>query len=199
MSITAGETDAHWNYFLSVEADLERLSRYVEFDEANYECFSVEIARILMAAAAEADVVCKQICRKLNPRSKAENIHKYREEIAPAFPVIPRFEVLAPRYQLRLKPWDNWNEPNEAPLWWTAYNKLKHERHKEYKRASLKNALNAVSGLFIVCLYLYKEKAVLGELVPSPSILRPAEDRFGGVTHGGYEFGINYRLEEPDR
>nr|VFJ75657.1 MAG: hypothetical protein BECKFM1743C_GA0114222_108651 [Candidatus Kentron sp. FM]VFJ75929.1 MAG: hypothetical protein BECKFM1743A_GA0114220_108881 [Candidatus Kentron sp. FM]VFK21500.1 MAG: hypothetical protein BECKFM1743B_GA0114221_107901 [Candidatus Kentron sp. FM] len=26
----------HWNYFLALEADIEHLSRYVEFSEENY-------------------------------------------------------------------------------------------------------------------------------------------------------------------
>ncbi len=196
MRITSTKINAHWNYLLSVEADLARLARFIEFDERNYQCFSVENARILIAAAAEVDAVCKQLCQKLNPSSSADSINKYRNEIVQALPVFPRFEVLAPRYGLRLKPWDNWNNPSGAPDWWTAYNKIKHHRDTEYHRASLKNVLNAVAGLFVSCLYLYKDQAKLGELVPSPSILRPTEDRLGGFYHGGYEIGIAYNFED---
>lgn len=196
MAIQTTKIDAHWNYFLSIEQDLDRLSRFIEFDEQNYDCFSLEIVRLLIAAVAEVDVVCKQICQRINPASVADNIHKYRDEIMPAYPVMSRFEVLAPRYGLRLKPWESLNQPRGVPLWWTAYNKIKHQRHTEYRRANLKNVLNAVGGLFVACLYLYKDKATLGELIPSPTILRPSEDRFGGTTYGGFEFGINYLLED---
>lgn len=196
MAMGSTKIDAHWNYFLSVERDLERLSCFVEFDERNYECFSVEIARLLIAAAAEADVVCKQICRKLNVSSDATKLHEYREPILTAYPLVSCFEVRAPSYGLQLQPWSNWNQANGVPLWWTAYNKIKHNRDTEYHRANLKNVLDAVAGLFVVCVYLYKEKAELGELVPSPAILRPSDERFGGVTHGGYEFGIKYNLED---
>jgi hypothetical protein len=194
MSITATKTDPHWNYFLSTEADLIELSRYIEFDKRNYKCFSVEMARLLMAAAAEVDVVCKQLCLAVNPVSRANSINQYRGEILRAFPMIPQFEVLAPRYGLHLKPWLNWRRPNKPPDWWTAYNKTKHHRHTEYHRACLKNVLNAVSGLFVVCLYLYRDKAEQGQLVPSPIVLRPGGNRFMGVTHGGYELAIHYRL-----
>jgi hypothetical protein len=194
MGITSAKIDAHWNYFLSVEADLERLSRFIEFDRRNYPCFSVENARILIAASAEVDVVCKQLCRKLNPGSSATRIGMYRQEIVPALPVLPRFEVLAPRYGLQLKPWSNWSRPDRVPFWWTAYNKIKHHRDTNYHCASLKNVLNAVAALFVVCLYFYKDKANLGELVPSPSIMRPNEEKFGGFYHGGYEISIAYKL-----
>ena len=100
----------------------------------------------------EADVVCKQHCLARDPASSADNIRKYRHEIAPAFPVIPGFEVLIPRYGLRLKPWENWGDPDGVPDWWTASNKIKHQRATEYHRASLKNVLNAVAGLFVICL-----------------------------------------------
>jgi hypothetical protein len=194
MAIISGKTEVHWNYLLAIESDLERLSRFVEFDERNFDCFSIEISRILLAAAAEVDVVCKQICRRLNPSSSAGSINRYRDEILVAYPFVPNFEVLVPRYGLKLKPWINWSDHSGVPAWWTAYNKIKHHRDTEYLRANLKNALNAVAGLFVVVLYLYKEKAELGELVPSPQLLRPSEDRFRGTTYGGFEFGINYAL-----
>lgn len=194
MVITSKKIEAHWNYLLAIEGDLERLSRFIEFDERNFECFSIEISRILLACGAEVDVVCKQICKELNPNSSANSINRYRDEIRAAYPAVPDFEVLLPRYGLRLKPWTNWNEPRGVPIWWTAYNKIKHHRDTEYHRANLQNALNAVGGLFIIVLYLYKEKAEEGELVPSPKVLHVSEEHFGGVSHGGYEFGIAYIL-----
>ena len=194
MGIPSTKTDMHWNYFLSVEQDLEHLARYIEFHEDNYDCYSVEIVRLLIASAAEADIVCKQICQAINHNSTADKINAYREEIVPAYPVIAQFEVIAPRYGLRFQPWINWSRPNGVPLWWTAYNKAKHERHTHYAKANLKNVLNAVAGLFVACLYLYKDKAKAAELIPSPMILRPSEERYSGTSFGGFEFGINYRL-----
>ncbi len=194
MGIQTNKIEPHWNYFLAMERDLDALSRYVEFDKKNFDCFSIEIARVLLASGAEVDVVCKQVCKVIDPRSSADKINKYRSKIKAAFPGIPQFGVLLPRFGLRLSPWDEWNKANGVPVWWTAYNKIKHQRDSEYHQASLKNALNAVAGLFVMVLYLYKEKAQLGELVPSPQLLRVDRDHFGGTTHGGYEFGINYLL-----
>ena len=107
MDIKSQKVEVHWNYLLSIENDLENLSRYIEFDEKNFECFSVEIARILLASAAETDVVCKQLCLKLDPTSVAESINQYRNEIRTAFPKIHEFEILFPRYGLSLIPWDS--------------------------------------------------------------------------------------------
>jgi hypothetical protein len=124
MGIETHKIEPHWNYLLAIERDVDRLARFVEFDERNFSCFSIEIARVLFAAAAEVDVVCKQVCRSINTASSADNIHNYRDEIVPVFPKIPAFPVLLPRFGLSLTPWDEWNKPRGVPYWWTAYNKI---------------------------------------------------------------------------
>lgn len=177
-----------------MERDLEVLSRYVEFSAENFDCYSLEMARVLMAAGAEVDVVCRLLCKKVNPDSTADNINAYRGELLAAYQAIPAFEVVLPRFGLTLQPWDEWGKPNGVPFWWTAYNKTKHHRDSEFQRANLKNTLNAVSGLFVVALYLYKQEAEAGELLPGTQQLRAGERHYGGTTHNGYEFGVNYLL-----
>ena len=194
MGIITQKIESHWNYLLAIERDLDEISRYVEFDEKNFDCFSIEIARVLLASAAEVDVVCKQICISLNPRSKANDINKYRAEILPVFPGIPQFQVVMPRFGLTLTPWDEWTKPDGVPFWWTAYNKIKHHRDSEYHRAALKNALNSVAGLFVMVLYLYRDKAKEGELCPPPMLLRVDDNHSGGFVVGGSEITISYEV-----
>ena len=45
-------------------------------------------------------------------------------------------------------------------------------------------------------LYLYKEKARLGELVPSPQLLRADGSNFAGAVIGGQDGGIAYVLDD---
>ncbi len=63
MAIQSQRIEPHWNYLLALDAELVTLSRYVDFSEQNFNCFSIEIVRILLAAAAEVDIVCKQLNR----------------------------------------------------------------------------------------------------------------------------------------
>ena len=140
MVITVSKTPMHWNYFLAIERDLDVVSRYVEFDRRNFECFSIEIAKILLSAAAEVDVVCQELCRANGlPVGKIE---QHRTGVMNLFPSTRDFQVEIPRHGLQTKPWRDWRA-NEPPLWWTAYNKTKHARQSEYHRANLKNAINA--------------------------------------------------------
>ena len=196
MGIKSSRIEPHWNYLLALDADLVVLSRYVEFSDQNFKCFSIEIARILLAAAAEVDVVCKQLCQKVDATSSAGKINAYRTELKASFPVIPKLKVGLPRFGLTLQPWKEWNKADGVPVWWTAYNKVKHHRHTHYERASLKNALNAVAGLFVVVLRLYREKAQSGELVPSPQLLRLDGERHVGMAVGAYDIGIAYDIDD---
>lgn len=194
MAIHVRTVNSHWNFFLALERDLEQLSRYIEFNESNFACFSLEIARVLLAAGAEVDVVCKQLCKKLNTASRASSIGSYHSEITATVPNISSWEVQAPRFGLVLHPWDEWSNLNGVPFWWTAYNKTKHHRHTDFHLANLKNALNAVAGLFVVILHLYKEQAEEALLLPAAQLFRPHADHFGGTTFDEHEFGVNYVL-----
>jgi|SRR4030042_2799814 hypothetical protein len=194
MVILTGPSLGHWNYLLSLEKDLEVLSRYIEFSDKNFPCYSLEIARILFSAASEVDVVAKQLCVKVNPNSSASNINQYRDETRNAYPNLPNFKVTMPRFGLELSPWTNWNDTNGVPDWWTAYNKVKHHRNTDFDKGNLGNCLNAVAGLFVIVLYFYKEKAERAELIPIPSLFRVTDEHFNGTTFNEIEFGINYKL-----
>jgi hypothetical protein len=167
MAILSAPTKIHWNFFLALEDDIQRLARFIEFDAKNFECYSLEIARILLASSSEVDIVCKQLCLHFNPTSKANNINHHRDELVAAIPNLPDFQVLIRRHSLTLTPWVEWHDKSGVPYWWTAHNKVKHERHSHYQQANLKNALNAVSALFVLLLYLYKTDAEKGRLVSS--------------------------------
>lgn len=116
MAISVEPTPPHWNYFLALEEDVARLSRYLELTAENFDAFSLELARVLFSASSEVDVVSKQLCRKLNVESKADNIDKYRAEILYRFPQLPSSVVELPRFSLTFRPWDAWGQ-DKNPLW----------------------------------------------------------------------------------
>lgn len=171
MGIREEPTPQHWNYFLALEDDVVRLSRYIEFTTDNFDAYSLELARILSSAASEVDVVAKQLCTKLTGTTNAGNISKYREIIQPAYPALAEALVLIPRFGLTLQPWEQWT--NDAkPFWWGAYNNVKHHRHTKFSDASLKNALNSVAGLFVLLLFFYREESQNARLNPDPVLFQ---------------------------
>lgn len=49
----------HNNYFLILVSDIERVARYIAYEESNFQTYSIESARLLLAASSEVDVVLK--------------------------------------------------------------------------------------------------------------------------------------------
>lgn len=155
MGIHYEKTKIHWNYYLAIETDFEHISRYIEFSKENNNTFSIELARIIMSASQEVDVIMKGICKILGNK-KVDNINEYGDVIKEKLNGLINEEVFISRYGMRSTPWLNWKKKDENPLWWRANNKIKHQRVSHFREANLKNAFNALGALLIVNVYYYK-------------------------------------------
>ena len=173
MGIQVGPVRHHWNYFLALEEDIVRMSRYLEPAEGNFAAYSHELARIIITAASEVDVVAKLLCKKINPADKARTIDGYRKVIVPAYEALPGAIVTLPKHGLVLNPWEQWGQGDKNPIWWKAYNEVKHQRDVHFQSANLHHALNAVAGLFLLLLFLYRDEGRNGELSPDPVVFHP--------------------------
>src|SRR6266496_4486996 len=127
-------TYQYWQYFLALDADLETISRYVEFNPANYNTFSIEFVRLILAAGSEIDVVAKLLCELIDPTKPCKNINDYRSIILSKYPLFYLTPITIPRYELQLNPWGVWDGGVNPlnPGWWTAYNAVKHERSSNF-------------------------------------------------------------------
>lgn len=172
MGIEQKPVTSHWNYFLCIEEDISKLSRWIEPSESNFDCYSLEIARLLMTTSSEVDVVAKLVCKKINHKSKAKGILQYQKELVSKFPNVHKAKVAIPRFGLELTPWQNWQIEESPPIWWQATNKVKHERSEHFHQATLKNLLNAVAGLLLL-LILYYEVDIENLLKPQSCLLIP--------------------------
>ncbi len=171
MTIFHIEVPTHWNYFLCLEDDIEHLSRWIEFSKENESVYSIELARLLMTASAEADVIAKALCKAINPRSKADSIGAYQVQLLAAIPMLPSAEVLIPRYGKTFHPWSNWATAKLSPDWWMGNNKVKHQRAEHFREASLKNVLNAVAALLVLLLLYYR--STQHSIRPLPRLFLP--------------------------
>lgn len=151
------ETANHWNYFIALEDDLAKISRYIEFSQSNYKTYSIELAHLLLAAASEVEVVLKAICKKVDPENQHQSAKKLRETIQEKQVYMIGEFCTIPRFGLKLQPWKEWdNKGNTRPFWWAAYNDVKHQRGEKFENANLENVLNAMAALAIANLYLQR-------------------------------------------
>ncbi len=156
MSIQVNGNFVHWNYFVALEQDLGKVSRFVEFSEDNFNVYSIELAHLLLAASSEVDVVLKALCKLKAPAKEHRNINDYKETIKATLPSLIAEKAFIHRFGLELRPWSNWSG-EENPLWWRSYNNVKHQRDLYFREANLRYTLNAVVGLSLVVIYYYRE------------------------------------------
>lgn len=163
---------SYWNYFIELEEQFISTKRFVDFDKSNNGTFSIEYLKLLQATCSEIDVVAKIIAEQKAPTFKEfKNIQKWGFVIQNAYPNIGSFSAYF-NNDYNITPWANWkyerykgekNRTNyrlvpgcKTPSWWTAYNKVKHERTSQYKeqtnyvRANLENLISAMAALFIL-------------------------------------------------
>lgn len=160
-----------WDYFLSIEEDFIRTIPYVEPCEKNFDAHSIKYAKILLAAASEADAVLKRLCRVIADQDvKGERC--YRDTLIKECNVpLQAVTVGAFRYGMSAIPWDSYNPSNpRTPDWWSAYNKVKHRLDEGYEEATLKNAFHSICGLFVALLFLYRAEGYK-HLSPAPELL----------------------------
>jgi len=149
----------HWSYYFSLEDDLMETNRYVEICEDNFDTYSTQFTRLLLAAASEVDVVAKMLCKQIDPHGKPKNIDDYRRVIVPAFPAILAIQMGIEWNPLRIKPWESWARSTPTnPDWWCAYNGVKHERNANFKDGNLRNALAAIASLYCLVRHLEEDK-----------------------------------------
>lgn len=165
------ESNIHWRYFLSIDEDFGKLSRFIEPCQDNLKTYSLEMARVLMAATQECDVVLRILCDR-SGNSSCENEQGYRNYLLTCFPHISTVKVSCPQFKLDFTPFSSWQN-NKTPAWWTGNNKVKHQRQSHYTEANLKNVMDAISGLLVSNIYLLKDEENKIWLSPEPKYFKP--------------------------
>lgn len=167
----------YWEYFLALDADLERAVRFVAPEPTNFSAYSIELARLLFSACSEIDVVAKALCAQVAPQASRKNIDDYRTVITKEYPNFPTVKAAIPRYGLEFQPWMDW-QSGTNPVWWRSHTNVKHERTKHFPEANLKNSLNALAGLFLLVLYYYQPALYDHHLLPWPKLFHLHSDHY---------------------
>lgn len=179
-------TLTHWNYFLSLEKDLQELSFFIEFSEDNLKTYSTKLSSLFLSCSSEVDVVAKLLCKRLDNKTP-RNISEYKKTIIHHLPDITQDKVFLRQYSLSLTPWRDW-EQEPSTQWWSSYNKVKHKRDCHFNEANLGNVLSSICGLFILEIYYYSRILSDAEplsfpettlkLVPEPTLLSLDEKHY---------------------
>lgn len=166
---------SYWNYYLELEDQFITTKKFVEFDISNYATYSIEYLKLFQAVCSEIDVVAKILAEEYDTafkKIKNKNIQKWGYYLQSAYPYLETISALF-NNDYSICPWQNWKyekytdkngalryrllQGKKTPFWWTAYNKVKHERTSRFKygkanysRANQKNLIYALAALFVL-------------------------------------------------
>lgn len=162
--------------------DLKVLFEYIEPCEENLKTFSHRTYELLLRAATEFETNCKAILsangyQKLNGRLNITDYYK-----------IENSSKLS-EYSVKLYGWRNsdkiltpfiWklSNNNHTLDWYQHYNAVKHDRFKNFSKASLINVINAVAGLVIT---LYSQFSIHAFSSYAPGTFFTIDDGYSTV------------------
>lgn len=173
--------DNYWKYYQKLENDLIATEQYLSIDNDNKKGFSIAYLQLYLSIGSEVDVIAKRLSKECNESFSGDKIQEYCKEITSSLPNFKKEEIyLLFRNYDSIIPWNTWEyseitdingkrsiRSKDSPSWWKNYNKIKHDRmgaiskdkpdKKYYQLANQENILGALSGLYLLEMYLYTE------------------------------------------
>ena len=156
----------YWRNYIAIEKEFTKTLEYVTLDAGNYDTFSGAFIKLLLQTGSEIDISAKILCKYYNAHTIVKDINDYRNEIMKSEKDFSetKVNILHDCNIASFKPWESWNN-SKNPIWWTVYNRVKHNRAEKgkvekiekdyYKFANLKNTLFALGGLYQALIYIY--------------------------------------------
>ena len=137
--------------FMEVEQMLSDILRVVPYSPEHFDVWSPRLAPVIVEACSHLDsywhnvVVTDQLSK--NGKFELPDYFGWLgKQCATEWAVF-----FNPDPPTKIQPFQKWaNTQTFVSLdWWSAYNKLKHDRFSNIKKATLENAVNSVAGLLI--------------------------------------------------
>lgn len=128
--------------------DFEHLFEYVEPHTDNENVFSHRIYELFLRTCTEVESCCKGILIANGHAAKNMDDYKKVEQATHLSGYTVQYSNWLPT-SYATQPFAKW-ATNESLPWYKAYNDLKHNRSQNFKLASLKNLLDAISGLLCI-------------------------------------------------
>ncbi len=162
--------NVYWKNYILIEKEFTNSLSYISFSLDNYETYSKSYVKLLLELGSEIDNVFKSFCEYYNTSKKFESIANYKSFLNSYMPNFNKQSVVLIDTNSYISPWNYTYDNGRKIVWWVAYNKVKHDRHKvvtingvkklSHKFANLENCLNALAFLYQLLLNWYRELAI---------------------------------------
>lgn len=165
-----------WPIYKKLEDEFKDLSYYIKIDNKQMKTYSIKIADLILRIVAECENISSEICKREKIKfkdkkghiKKVVNFNEYIDALNKIFnlenklvnPIFVNMEddtfysKLTPFRKEKIKV----NGADKSILkWYNAYNKIKHDRTRNFKMANLENLIYSLSALFMLNIYFRNE------------------------------------------
>lgn len=149
-----------YNY-LDLENTFITTIQYISLDVRNFKAFSNSLANQILANCAEIESILKEVLNKKGDWLKITQLLTQASKDKSWGMIFNERVTIVRNEKILIRPFGNLqicsNNQLSSPRWWSAYNKLKHDRYKgnHLTWANLRNTLYSLSGLFVIVMYCH--------------------------------------------
>lgn len=140
----------YWNHYLLLENRVLELEPYIEFTNSNYNTYSLKIMGLLISVCCEVEQLFILIIGKESNIKGYVNFLNEDDFYGKVMADSVKFKNIDMLHPFAIN-------KIISPVWWKAYNCLKHNRVNSFKKANLGNLLNALAGLYLLEIYYYNK------------------------------------------
>lgn len=208
------------NLFYPIYKQLEKefidLSYYITFDRKQKSTYSTKIADMLLRTVSEIENLSKELCKKENIKFldkknhvrktvyfneyfiRLENVYGLSNKLVNLILENCNKNIIDAKLRPFQKDMNIKNKDNEYKIWkwYFAYNKIKHDRVKNFRQANLENLLNSLAALFLLNVY-YMDKIFYRDDNDIDKIIEQIES-FSTVFVIDYTLDVNKYSENKD-
>ena len=137
--------------YLIIQKDFLNLLDYIEPSDTNLKTYSFRIHELLVRVCIEIEANCVAILSE-NGYHKSGNLTMSDYKKINKSHKLSSYEVKFPVWKGKeniRKPYENWASDKRLD-WWEGYNNSKHDRQKEFEKATFKNLTDALCGLIAI-------------------------------------------------
>ncbi|HUU27211.1 MAG TPA: hypothetical protein VM123_05325 [archaeon] len=182
--------------FLLLLKDLRELFDYVEPADKNLNCYSYRIHALLLRACVEVEANCKAILKENGYIKDSDKMNMGDYKKINETHRLSSYKVKIPNWSgsssVR-EPFSEWDSDASLP-WYNAYNSTKHDRHKEFEKATFEHLLDASCGLLV----LLSAQFETNDFLPDDTLLSVGGPNDGMKSGIGGFFRVQFPNDWPD-
>ena len=170
-----------WPIYTQLEKEFKEISYYITIDKKQLKTYSIKISDLILRVVSECENISSELCKleKIKFKDKKGHIktsiyfNEYIDKLNEIFKlenklINPIYENIAKdAFICKLEPFKktykkvNGKDKKILP-WYYSYNKIKHDRIRNFKEANLENLINGLAALFLLNIY-YLDKVFYSE------------------------------------